>query len=204
MKHKTLWALALTSFSFVLSNCMYRTAENQASDSPTTTLSSAELVKRGEYLVNAVGCDDCHTPKTMTAEGPVPDASRRFMGHPAEEPFESSDAMTKLIGDTHVGIFSAGFTASAGDWGVSYAANLTPDDTGIGTWTEAQFIKAIREGKSKGMDGTRPLLPPMPWPVYRNFNDDDLKAIFAYLQSVPPIKNVVPNPKPLAADLTAK
>jgi cytochrome c553 len=88
-------------------------------------------------------------------------------------------------------------TAAIGPWGISYAANLTPDDTGTGNWTEAQFMKAIREGKSKGLDGARPLLPPMPWEVARNMSDEDLKAVFAYLQSVKPIKNVVPNPKTL-------
>jgi hypothetical protein len=88
-------------------------------------------------------------------------------------------------------------TAAAGPWGVSYAANITPDDTGMGAWTEAQFIKAIREGKSKGMEGTRPILPPMPWPLYRSMTDDDLKAVYAYLKTIKPIKNVVPAPKAL-------
>jgi len=194
MKHKTIFVLGFAAFALVLSNCLYRTEEKSEN---VPAISHAERVKRGEYLVNAVGCDDCHTPKIMTAHGPEPDTSRRFMGHPATEPFDSDEVMKKLVSSTHVGIFSSGFTATVGDWGVSYAANLTPDDTGIGAWTEEQFFKAIREGKSKGLDGTRPLLPPMPWPVYRNFSDDDLKAIFAYLKSVKPIQNVVPNPKAL-------
>ena len=194
MKHKTIFALGLVALTLLLSNCLFRT-EEKADNVPT--ISQAERVKRGEYLVNAVGCDDCHTPKVMTNLGPVPDSPRRFMGHPATEPFASDEVMKKLVSSTHVGIFSSGFTATVGDWGVSYAANLTPDDTGIGNWTEEQFFKAIREGKSKGLDGTRDLLPPMPWPVYRNFSDDDLKAIFAYLKSQKPIQNVVPNPKAL-------
>ena len=194
MKHKTIFALGLVALTLLLSNCLFRT-EEKADNVPT--ISQAERVKRGEYLVNAVGCDDCHTPKVMTNLGPVPDSTRRFMGHPATEPFASDEVMKKLVSSTHVGIFSSGFTATVGDWGVSYAANLTPDDTGIGNWTEEQFFKAIREGKSKGLDGTRDLLPPMPWPVYRNFSDDDLKAIFAYLKSQKPIQNVVPNPKAL-------
>ena len=102
------------------------------------------------------------------------------------------DDKKKLISEQHVAVFSPGLTAIAGEWGVSYAANLTPDDTGIGAWTESQFFKAIREGKSKGLDGTRPLLPPMPWQVYRNMTDEDLKSVFAYLKTVKPIKNVVP------------
>ena len=158
----------------------------------------ADLVKRGEYLVGIVGCDDCHTPKKMTEHGPEPDMARRFMGHPAEELYTADENKSKLIKEQQVAIMSPGLTAFAGLWGVSYAANITPDDTGIGNWTEAQFFKAIREGKSKGLDGTRPLLPPMPWQIYRSMKDEDLKAIFAYIKTLPAIKNVVPNPLPPA------
>jgi hypothetical protein len=87
------------------------------------------------------------------------------------------------------------FTAFVGPWGISFARNLTPDTaTGLGSWTEAMFIKTIRDGKHQG-EG-RPLLPPMPWPMYRNMTDDDLKAVFAYLRSVKPIANAVPEPVP--------
>jgi hypothetical protein len=91
-------------------------------------------------------------------------------------------------------LFNHNITAFVGPWGVSFAANLTSDETGIGNWTEAQFFKAIREGKYKGMDNTRPLLPPMPWNMYRNATDDDLRAIFTYLKSTAPVENRVPAP----------
>jgi hypothetical protein len=87
-------------------------------------------------------------------------------------------------------------TAWVGPWGISYAANLTPDETGIGNWSEQQFIKAIREGKLKGMDGTRPLLPPMPWQEFGQMKDEELKAIFAYLKTIKPVNNVVPPAAP--------
>jgi len=116
------------------------------------------------------------------------------MGHPSAEAFSLADKK-ELIAAQQVAVFSAGMTAAAGPWGVSFAANLTSDDTGIGVWSEAQFIKAMREGKSKGLDNTRPLLPPMPWPSYKNLNDDDLKAVFAFLKTVKPIENVVPLPQ---------
>jgi hypothetical protein len=93
-------------------------------------------------------------------------------------------------------MFGQHFTAAAGPWGVSFAANLTSDESGIGNWTEEQFFKAIREGKSKGMDNTRPLLPPMPWENFKNLTDDDLRAMFAYLKSTKPVRNVVPAPIP--------
>ena len=177
-----------------LTNC-----QQQPTEKPAVTEAPApkeDPAKRGEYLVTVLGCDDCHTPKNMTPQGPVADMSRRFMGHPADEPFTADDKK-KLISEQFVAVFSPGMTAAAGPWGVSYAANITPDDTGIAAWTEAQFIKAIREGKSKGMEGTRPILPPMPIPSYRHLTDDDLKAVFAYLKTVNPVKNVVPAPKTL-------
>jgi len=194
MKTKSFLAIGLFAAIIWLSNCQQQSTEKLTT--AEANLSKEAQVKRGEYIVNFAMCDDCHSPKNMTPHGPVVDMSRRFSGHPAEEPFDTS-GMKDLVTKRFVGVFSPGLTAVFGPWGVSYAANLTPDDTGIGNWTEAQFMKAIREGKSKGMDGTRPLLPPMPWEVVRNMTDEDLKAVFAYLQSVKPIKNVVPNPKTL-------
>jgi hypothetical protein len=90
---------------------------------------------------------------------------------------------------------SMDLTAATGPWGTSYAANISSDATGIGNWTEAQFIKCMREGKLKGMDNARPLLPPMPWPNFAKLTDTDLKAIFAFLKSTKPVDNVVPAPK---------
>jgi len=194
MKNSLFPLCLLMIVAFGLANC-----QQQPADKPATTEAQTpkeDPVKRGEYLVTVLGCDDCHTPKNMTPQGPAPDMSRRFMGHPAEEPFAADD-LKKAITERYVAVFSPGMTAAAGPWGVSFAANITSDDTGIGTWTEAQFIKAIREGKSKGMDGTRPILPPMPIPSYRHLSDEDLKAMFAYLKTVNPVKNAVPNPKTL-------
>lgn len=154
-----------------------------------------EQVKRGAYLVNAIGCDDCHSPKKMGPNGPEVDPELRLSGHPSAMPL-GAIADKAILKD--YALFAPTLTAAVGPWGTSFAANLTPDDTGIGNWSEAQFLKAIREGKYKGLDGSRPLLPPMPWFAYRNLNDEDLKAIFAYLQTLPPIKNVVPAPIPPA------
>lgn len=77
-----------------------------------------------------------------------------------------------------------------GPWGVSYARNLTPDKaTGLGSWTDEQIITAIRQGRRP--DGT-PILPPMPWPDFAAMTDDDVKAIVAYLRSVPAVHHAVP------------
>jgi hypothetical protein len=149
-------------------------------------LSQEELIKRGLYLTTIGGCNDCHSPKVMTPMGPEPDPSRLFSGHPANEPLPPVAKTTDWV------LFSMGQTAAVGPWGISYAANLTPDDTGIGNWTYEQFETALRKGKYKGLENARPLLPPMPWQMYKNFSDEDMKAVFTYLKSLKPIDNVVP------------
>lgn len=149
------------------------------------------LVARGAYLVEVGGCHDCHSPKVFTATGPVPDKTRRLSGHPATE--KLPPLPTGLIGPTQWGALTNNhFTAWVGPWGVSFTANLTPDRTGLAGWTPAMFIQTIRNGKHAGVG--RPLLPPMPWPGYAHMSDTDLRAIFTYLQSLPPISNAVPAP----------
>ncbi|HNS11084.1 MAG TPA: c-type cytochrome [Bacteroidia bacterium] len=148
----------------------------------------------GEHLVSTMGCDDCHSPKVMTDHGPVPDMSRRLSGYPADEKMPQVDRA--LIEQQGLGTCNSGLTGWIGPWGISYAGNITPDPTGIGNWSEEQFSKAIREGKFKGLDGGRMLLPPMPWFNYKNLTDDEVKAMFAYLKTITPIQNVVPAPEP--------
>lgn len=147
------------------------------------------LKKRGEYLVNIMDCAACHTPKTMTAQGPVPDMTRYMMG------YDAAEALPPLPDNVPIGpwaLFKGDLTAAVGPWGTSYAGNITPDDTGIGTWTLEQFSNAIRKGMYKGLENTRPLMPPMPTQAYKNLSDEDVKAIFTYLKSLEPIENVVP------------
>lgn len=155
-----------------------------------TNISRDSMIKRGEYLVTVIGCDDCHTPKKLGPQGPEPDMDRRLSGHPANMPLAkiNQEELKSWV------LFNQNLTAFVGPWGVSYAANLTSDDSGIGSWTEQQFIKALREGKSKGLENSRPILPPMPWPNFGKASDEDLKSIYAYLKSTKPIDNVVPAP----------
>ena len=94
-------------------------------------------------------------------------------------------------------VASATNTAWAGPWGVSYTANLTPDpDTGLGRWSAQDFVRTMRSGRHLGSG--RPLLPPMP-AAYGQMSDEDLQAMFAYLQTLPPVRNRVPAPLPPAA-----
>jgi hypothetical protein len=157
--------------------------------------SNAQL-KRGEYLVSYGGCHDCHSPKLMTPNGPAPDKTRLLSGYPADAQLPALPA--GVVGpapNQWAAITNSEFTAWAGPWGTSFAANITPDKaTGIGGWTADQFIKTMRTGKHLGVG--RPLLPPMPWFDIAVLNDADLKAIFAYLKSMEPIQNPVPAPIP--------
>ena len=153
-----------------------------------TPIPAMSQVERGKYIVSTSACHDCHTPVKMGPNGPEPDMSRMLSGHP-----ESIKITQQArLGSPWMAAGSETFTAWSGPWGISYTANLTPDPSGLAAWTEDIFIKAIREGKHMGT--SRPILPPMPWPVYRNFTDEDLKAVFAYLKTIPPVRNHVPDP----------
>jgi hypothetical protein len=156
-------------------------------------------VKYGEHLVTICGCHDCHTPKKMGPHGMELDSSLMLSGHPSQVP--CPDVNRKEMQRKGV-ICTNDLTAWTGPWGTSYTANLTPDATGLANWDETNFLIAIKLGKYKGMESSRPLLPPMPWEIYRNMSDNELKAIFAYLKSVRPIRNIVP--APIAPALASK
>jgi len=181
---------------------MYRCNGNNASKSRLSNDSTVAQnnyggfeseVAYGKHLVITSGCNDCHTPKKMTQMGPVLDTSLLLSGHPAAMPM--FDINRKEIESKGLAVTND-MTAWVGPWGISYSANLTPDSTGIGNWNEAQFFRAIREGKWMGLEGSRQLLPPMPWQEISKMTDNELKAIFAYLKSIPPVHNVVPPPAP--------
>ena len=154
--------------------------------------SAEDMVERGGMLVMGGACHDCHTPKKFLPGGVVePDMDRALSGHPADDvitaPFKSDP---KSQWQTHV---NTHLTAWSGGWGVSFAANLTPDqNTGLGIWTEEMFLNAMKSGKHMGT--SRQILPPMPWMFYGKLPDEDLKAMFAYLKSLKPVANRVPFP----------
>ncbi|HVG57135.1 MAG TPA: diheme cytochrome c-553 [Hyalangium sp.] len=150
-------------------------------------------VQRGEYLVTIGQCHDCHTPLKMGPNGPEPDMERALSGHPQDFKLPPAPAKDPAK-DPWLFSFAATMTSAAGPWGVSYSANLTPDpETGVlRDFTEQQFIQTMRTGKHLGQG--RPILPPMPWPNVGKMTDEDLKAVWAYLRQIPPVKNKVPDP----------
>lgn len=182
-----------TCFAVIATSCSgggQKTAENNPTITP---VSHEEIIKRGEYLVTIMGCNDCHSPKQMGPNGPEIIPELLLSGYPSDRPVvKFNDPLLK----EGFGMFYPDLTAAAGPWGVSFAANLTPDQSGIGAWTEEQFKRALTQGKFKGIEGARMLLPPMPWFNYTQLKDEDVSAIFAYLKSIKPVVNVVPQPIP--------
>ncbi len=184
--HLTALAAAAALLSWTASTAL-------AADAPAAKADPAKI-ERGRMLVTFAGCNDCHTPWKLGDHGPEPDMTRMLSGHPQTlvmppAPVLPAGPWTMTAAGT--------MTAWSGPWGVSFTANLTPDaDTGIGKWSEADFMATVRNGRHLGRG--REILPPMPWPNVASLGDDDLKAVFAYLQSIPPIKNRVPDPIPPA------
>ena len=175
----------------VIGFCLMLGMTGCSTDQPATASKPAENevakespVERGKYLVTIQDCNGCHTP---WIDG-KPDMTRMLSGHPESDKVTAMPKLPKgWVGQ------SDDHTAWAGPWGVSFAANLTPDSSGFGeTWTEELFISAIRSGKHMGT--SRPILPAMPWEMQAKMTDDDLKAVFAYLRTIPPIKNKVQDP----------
>ena len=122
----------------------------------------SDKVKYGEYLVTLGVCSDCHTP--MTQQGP--DFSKAFAGG-----FRFKNEVVDVT-----------------------VANITPDSTtGIGSWTEEVFLAKFKTNLAAMQKGDNPgkMQTEMPWGSYARMTDDDLKAIYAYLRTVPPIKNKV-------------
>lgn len=190
----TVAVLSMMAIVAACSEAGNKETETQKNDINTVRkLEKDELIARGAYIVNASLCNDCHSPKIMTAMGPEPDTTRLLSGYPAEHGIPTlSEAVAK---DQNWVKMAPDATAFIGPWGISFGANLTPDSTtGLGNWTEEVFIKTIRTGKHLGQDGGRGILPPMPWPMFAKMTDEDLSAVYQYLRSLPAIRNQVPAP----------
>jgi mono/diheme cytochrome c family protein len=147
-------------------------------------------IARGKYLVDIMGCHDCHTPWKMGPKGPEMDMTRALSGHPEDMAMPPAPALPP---GPWIGAVGATMTAWAGPWGVSFTRNLTPDkETGLGDWTLEQFVATMKTGRDRGKG--RALLPPMPYFNLAHLTDEDIASVFAYLQSLPPTKNRVPQP----------
>ncbi|MBX3186115.1 MAG: diheme cytochrome c-553 [Labilithrix sp.] len=165
-----------------------------AKESPEVAAEAArvERVKHGEALVRIGGCSDCHTPMAFDPKlgMPVPQMDRFLSGHPEGAPDPSA-----APGKGDQAVIGPTFTSFRLPFGVVYAQNLTPDpQTGLRMDGDA-FVRAMRSGKHRGAADGRAILPPMPWMNMQSATDEDLRAMHAYLQSLAPVKNAVPEPK---------
>ena len=125
--------------------------------------SSAETkIERGKYLAEIMVCVECHTPGVLSGGVRGPDLAGSEFGY----------------GIPGLGVF--------------HGANLTPDsETGLGTWSEDDIVKALRTGERP--DG-RILSAAMPWRAFSHLTDEDAYALAAYLKSLEPVSNQVPGP----------
>jgi hypothetical protein len=176
--------IVLIALAFISAGC-----ENKQ----TAEMTEQQMLERGKLLITVGDCEVCHTPKKFGPMGPELDSTRRFSGRPAG--MEVAQIDTSLLNNW--AYLSHDLSSFVGPWGVSFPANLTPDnETGIGTWQPEMFINAIRTGKHLGVADGRPILPPMTTSTLAQLTDEDLKAMFTYLKSMPAIKNKVPDPIP--------
>ncbi|MCV9385671.1 cytochrome c [Reichenbachiella ulvae] len=191
MKKNLLQLFAGMAMCSVLFSCASQNQTKEESAAPEPEISQESVIERGAYLVETMGCNDCHSPKQMGPKGPEIIPELMLSGYPSDRPIMKVQHEMIAQGFS---MFYPDLTAAIGPWGMTFAANLTPDASGLGNWSEEQFAKALKEGKYKGLDGSRMLLPPMPWTNYVNLKDEDVSAIFAYLKSIPAVSNVVPAP----------
>jgi len=158
--------------------------------------------ERGALLVQVGGCNHCHTPWHFDANlgMPVPDMKRMLSGHPADAPDPEGKP-----GKRDIGLIGPTFTSFTMPFGTVYAFNLMPDkETGLGSWTEKMFVDAIKNGKHMGGNG-RAILPPMPWMDFATLPEADLKSLYAFLKTIPSVRNPVPAhkvPEPVYAAIT--
>ena len=168
---------------------------DKLSTNVVSSLKPEDLVSRGEFLITVGGCNDCHSPKMFKDGMMMIDSSKLLSGHQLNSPLPKVSKSSLKPGEWAA--MSPDVTAFAGPWGISFAANLTSDSaTGIGAWTEKDFINIFRTGKHLGHNNGRPILPPMPWYNLMKLKEEDLKAMYAYLQSTTPVNNRVPAPLP--------
>jgi hypothetical protein len=147
-------------------------------------------VERGRQLVTSMGCVDCHAPKTLGPNGPEVDPTRLLSGHPAEPGVPPPPATDSQVWSV---VATWDLTAWSGPWGITYGRNLTPDqETGIGAWSEQQFVDTLKRGRQLGVG--RPVLPPMPVEPFSHVSEADMRSMYRYLMTLPPIRNQVPEP----------
>jgi mono/diheme cytochrome c family protein len=184
------WTTALIVTAILLTAVLSTASLEAGGSGPASAAGKTAQIARGKYLVDIMGCHDCHTPMKMGPKGPEWDMTRALSGHPEELVMPPAPALPP---GPWVASIGATFTAFASPAGTVFTRNLTPDkETGLGDWTVEEFIATMKTGRERGKG--RPVMPPMPIQNLAALTDTDIRALFAYLQSLPPIKNRTPQP----------
>jgi mono/diheme cytochrome c family protein len=184
------WTTALIASAILLTAFISTASLGAADTGGVADPAKAKQIARGKYLVDIMGCHDCHTPMKMGPKGPEWDMTRALSGHPEELVMPPAPALPP---GPWVASIGATFTAFASPAGTVFTRNLTPDkETGLGDWTVEEFIATMKTGRERGKG--RPVMPPMPIQNLAAMTDTDIRALFAYLQSIPAIKNRTPQP----------
>ena len=184
------WTTALIAAAIILTAILSTASVRADGVGDAGPGTKAGQIARGKYLVDIMGCHDCHTPMKMGPKGPEWDMTRALSGHPEELVMPPAPTLPP---GPWVAAIGATFTAFASPAGTVFTRNLTPDkETGLGDWTVEEFIATMKTGRERGKG--RPVLPPMPVQNLKAMSDSDIRALFAYLQSIPAIKNRTPQP----------
>ncbi|WP_156879199.1 c-type cytochrome [Salinimicrobium xinjiangense] len=192
---------AILILFILLTGCQEKNYAKVPEESGIAEITHEQKVKRGEYLVTTIGCADCHSPKQFGERGPEEIKGLKLSGFQQGQELPAVDMANLPPGFM---VFSGDLTAGIGPWGTSFAANITSHETGIGNWSLEQFKIAMQKGKYKGLENARDLLPPMPWFNFAHLSDEDLEAMYHYLQSTEPVDNIVPAPLPPGAVVAMK
>lgn len=163
------------------------------SQKPATEVAySPERLEIGQAIVEGWNCSFCHTPQISGPDGKLmPDPKRLMSGHPADDKIPAVPEMVMTSPEWMEFLDNLDSTVWATDNLIVFSANLTPDDeTGIGTWTEVEFVETIREGRHRGIE--RRIKYPMPWQELSEVSDEELLSVYEYLMSLETVSNKVP------------
>jgi len=184
--------LSLFSFLLIMLVSLALAGCNEKPNPPTATMYSSERLEIGQAVVEGWNCSFCHTPQIEGPDGKLmPDPKRLMSGHPADEKVPTVPDMIISSPEWMEFLDNLDSTVWATDDMLVFSANLTPDDdTGIGTWTEVEFVKTIREGRHRGIE--RRIKYPMPWRELSELSDEELLSVYEYLMTLEPVNNKVP------------
>jgi mono/diheme cytochrome c family protein len=172
---KFLTSLILLAFVAILATTAYFSwLPRSAPPSAESVAFTPERLGRGDYLFNAVlGCPVCHSDRDFSQ-----------FGAPPQPPFGGGRACMEPGKEVF------GPAVEGGLPGTICFRNITPHASGIGTWSDGEILRAMREGIDH--DGNA-LFPIMPAFIYRHLSDEDARSVLTYVRQLEPVDNTLPD-----------